>query len=266
MAAVLLDNALWLLGSVTVLWVVSVFRRDVSIIDPFWSLFFLLVGARTLATSNVVVDNLLFIGCLGLWSLRLAIHLGMRTLKGHEEDPRYQAFRRRFGPERYWWVSFFQVFLLQGCLALLISIPHQFAISVPQGRIDAFDVVGAAVFVIGFLIEAFADQQLTAHRSNPAKKGKVLDSGLWRYSRHPNYFGEALLGWGLWIMSMHVDALVSLQLATILCPSLMTFLLLRVSGVTLLEEGLTKTKPGYADYVSRTSSFIPWPPRAAERV
>lgn len=257
-----LANGVWLLGFVTILWIVSVVRRDVSIVDPFWSLFFLLVSVRTAYVSGVSVGGALVLACVGLWSIRLALHLGIRTLRSGEEDPRYREFRRRFGEERYWWVSFFQVFLLQGTLALVISLPLQLAIAKAKPALDPWMILGVLVFAFGFFVEAFADAQLARHRGDASQRGKVLDTGLWRYSRHPNYFGESVLGWGFWIMSLSVDASPLLRIASVLAPIAMTYLLLRVSGVTLLEQGLKKSKPGYEDYIARTSSFILWPPKA----
>lgn len=128
------------------------------------------------------------------WALRLWLHLLARS-RGKSEDPRYTAFRQRLGPERYWWVSFFQVFLLQGCLALLISAPLQLAAAAPApDPIRATSLAGLLLFLAGFAIEVVADAQLQAFRDDPARRGAVLESGLWRYSRHPNYFGEALCG------------------------------------------------------------------------
>jgi steroid 5-alpha reductase family enzyme len=245
----------------TGLWAWSVARRDVSIVDPWWSIAFLLATVRTALLTGPGPGKMLLVACVLLWSLRLAAHLGLRSLRSREEDPRYQAFRRRFGPERYWWVSFFQVFLLQGLLALVLSAPLQLAAAAPPpDRVSATDTLGAAVLLVGFLFEAVADAQLGAHRRLFARHGTVLDTGLWRYSRHPNYFGEALVGWGLWLMAVDQPWGVALVFA----PAGLTFLLLRVSGVAMLEPMLLSSKPGYADYVRRTSAFLPWPPAHPE--
>jgi steroid 5-alpha reductase family enzyme len=250
-------NALWILGLMTALWLYSVWRRDASIVDPWWSVGFWLVCTRTaLATDLTLGKGVLWAG-VTLWAWRLAVHLWMRA-RGRPEDPRYQAFRRRFGEERYWWISFFQVFVLQGTLMWMISTPLQLAAAaVPPDGLGWNDWLGMALVAVGVGFEAVADWQLTRFRNDPAMKGRVLDTGLWRYSRHPNYFGETVLWWGFWLCALDEPR----GLAAVFAPALMTFLLLRVSGVTLLEKQLTRTRPGYEEYIQRTSTFVPWPPR-----
>lgn len=241
----------------TTLWMVSVRLRDASIVDPWWSVGFLLVTVHTVLRTGVTPGKVLLLVLVGTWSLRLWLHLLLRSL-GEPEDPRYASFRRRYGPERYWWVSLLQVFLLQGALVLLISAPLQLAAAAePPGPLSATDLAGLLVFTVGFLFEAVADRQLQSFRRAPANRGKVLDTGLWRWSRHPNYFGEAVLWWGFWLLALGEP----LGWATFLAPALMTFLLLRVSGVTLLDAHLKSSKPGYEDYVRRTSAFVPRPRR-----
>lgn len=255
-----LGNAAAVLAMMSLLWLWSVYRRDVSIVDPWWSMGFLLVAVRTYLESPVAPHKTLLLTLVAVWALRLWLHLLWRA-RGKPEDPRYQAFRARYGAERYWWVSFFQVFVLQGVLALIISLPLSVTLAQPSSPpgLSPCAVIGGALFAIGFLCEAVADWQLGRHRADPARRGTVLDSGLWRYSRHPNYFGEALLWWGLWLFG--VDLQIPATLWTVLSPVLLTFLLLRVSGVTLLEAQLSQTKPGYRAYVESTSAFIPLPPR-----
>lgn len=252
------SNALLVLAMVSALWLWSVYRRDASVIDPWWSMGSLLVTARTTLATGVTPAKVLLVSAVALWALRLWWHLTRRAI-GKPEDPRYQAFRARFGAARYWWVSFFQVFLLQGGLMLVISAPLQLASAAPSPDPVAWnDVAGLALFVVGFAFEAIGDHQLTRFRGDPAMKGRVLDTGLWRYTRHPNYFGEAVMAWGFWLSA--IDRPYGVM--TAFAPALMTFLLLRVSGVTLLEAQLTKTRPGYAEYVRKTSSFWPRSPRA----
>jgi steroid 5-alpha reductase family enzyme len=256
--SLLAGNALAVFAMVTALWLWSVYRRDASIIDPWWSMGFLLVTARTAFATGVTPAKTLLLAMVAVWALRLFGHLTVRA-RGAPEDPRYQAFRRRFGAERYWWVSYFQVFLLQGVLVLLVSAPLQLAASYSApDSIASHDLAALAVFTVGFLFEAVGDWQLARFRRDPASKGRALDTGLWRYTRHPNYFGEAVLQWGLWLTALDQPW----GPAAALAPALMTWLLLRVSGVTMLERQLTKTRPAYEDYVRRTSAFLPWPPRA----
>ncbi|MHB1846613.1 MAG: DUF1295 domain-containing protein [Deltaproteobacteria bacterium] len=246
-------NVALVFGLMTALWVVSVRLRDASIVDPWWSMAFLLVTGHTALRTGVTPAKVLLLFVVGAWSLRLWLHLLLRS-RGRPEDPRYASFRRRFGPQRYWWVSFFQVFLLQGSLALLISAPLQLAAAAaPPGPIAVTDLAGLVLFAAGFLFEAVADWQLQSFRRDAANRGKVLDTGLWRWSRHPNYFGEAVLWWGFWLLALGQP----LGWATALAPALMTFLLLRVSGVTLLDAHLKSSKPGYEDYARRTSTFVP---------
>ena len=246
-------NAALVVALMTVLWLVSVSLRNASIVDPWWSIAFLLVTAHTVARTGWSPSKPLLLAMVATWAIRLWLHLLVRSI-GKPEDPRYAAFRASYGPERYWWVSFFQVFLLQGVLVVLISAPLQLSAAAgPEDPITPFDVAGLIVFTAGFMIEVLADAQLQAFRRDPARAGTVLDTGLWRWSRHPNYFGEALLWWGFWLCALDQP----FGWATLPAPALMTFLLLRVSGVTMLDAHLSSTKPGYAEYVRRTSGFLP---------
>lgn len=250
-------NALAVWVAVTLVWVASVVKRDASVVDPWWSMLFLLVSARTTLAAGLTDGRALTLALTALWAVRLWLHLLGRA-RGQPEDPRYQAFRRRFGPERYWWVSYFQVFVLQGALSLVASSPLVAAALAPApDPLRWNDLLGALVFAVGFAFEAVADAQLARFRRDPANEGRALDTGLWRYSRHPNYFGEAVLQWGLWLTA--IDA--PYGIATALGPAMMTWLLLKVSGVVMLERRLTKTRPAYADYVRRTSAFVPWWPK-----
>jgi steroid 5-alpha reductase family enzyme len=242
---------------VSVLWLVSVVRRDVSIIDPWWSIAFLLVTAHGALATGLGVAKIALLALVALWAIRLWLHLLVRS-RGKGEDPRYAAFRVRYGAERYWWFSFFQVFLLQGSLAFVISAPLQVSASAPAAdSISLTDWLGFALFVVGFGFETVGDAQLLSFQRNPLMRGRVLDTGLWRYTRHPNYFGECLLGWGFWVCALDQPY----GLATVFAPILMTFLLLKVSGVAMLDAHLSSSKPGYRDYIERTSAFFPRSPR-----
>ena len=260
--ALVAGNAALVLALMTLLWAVSVRLRDASLVDPWWSIAFLLVATNTALLTGLTPGKTLLLAAVAAWALRLWLHLLLRSL-GRPEDPRYAAFRARYGPERYWWFSFFQVFLLQGALAVLISAPLQLAgaASAPD-PVSTADLLGLALFAAGFGIEAVADAQLARYRKarvagGPDAPGPVLDTGLWRYSRHPNYFGEALLGWGFWLFALDEPR----GWATVFAPALMTFLLVKVSGVAMLDAHLAAKKPEYAGYVKRTSGFVPLPPR-----
>ncbi len=255
-------NAALVLALMAALWTVSVFVKDASIVDPWWSIGFLLVTAHTVARTGLTPGKTLLLVMVGAWAVRLWLYLLSRS-RGKPEDPRYASFRRKYGAERYWWVSFFQVFLLQGLLVVLISAPLQLAGA--AGRPDPvslLDLLGLGLFAAGLAIEVVADAQLASYRRAKARggagaPGPVLETGLWRFSRHPNYFGEALLWWGFFLCALDVPW----GWATFPAPALMTFLLVKVSGVAMLDAHMAATRPEYADYVRRTSAFLPWPPR-----
>lgn len=243
-------------------WVVSLPLRNASIVDPIWSLGFVVVGWVSFAVARAHVDALrttLLLAFVTVWGLRLSLHLFTRNV-GHGEDPRYVAMRRHWG-ERFWIISLFTVFVLQGVLMWIVSLPLQFGIGI-VGRgagWPVFLVLGAVVWLIGLAFESIGDAQLRRFRADPDSKGKVLDTGLWRWTRHPNYFGDACVWWGIALVALGAGGWAWLGLVG---PVVMTTLLRRVSGVTLLEKSMAKRRPGYADYVRRTSPFLPRPPRS----
>ena len=238
-----------------VLWLVSLAIKNASIVDIFWGAGFAVIATVTFALSHGYSTRKLLVSLLAaIWGLRLAIHIGWRN-HGKGEDFRYQAMRKRFG-DRFGLISLFTVFGLQGVLMWLISLPLQFAqLSLEPARLTWLDFLGATFWLIGFGFEAIGDLQLTMFRINPANKGKVMDRGLWAYTRHPNYFGDALLWWGFFLIALATPR----GWLTVIGPVLMTTLLMKVSGVALLEKTLVKTRPEYRDYVRRTSAFFPLP-------
>ena len=243
-------------------WLLSVRLRDVSIVDVMWGPGFAIVAAVGAGLgSGDPARKLLVLLLVGLWGLRLAGHIFVRNPPRHGgqgEDYRYRAMRERQGP-RFVWLSAFTVFGLQGVLLLFIAMPLAAATALPGAAgLGYFDLAGVALFLVGFLFEAVGDAQLARFKADPGNRGRVCDAGLWRYSRHPNYFGDALLWWGFFLLACAVPG----GWRTIASPIVMTVLLLKVSGVALLERGLAATKPGYADYVARTSAFVPWFPRS----
>lgn len=244
-------SALVLLGVMTALWLVSLAVKDSSIVDLFWGAGFVLVSWLSVASAGASPRGLLAAGLVSAWGLRLAGYLAWRNL-GKGEDKRYQAMRRARGAA-WWWKSFFIVFLLQGVLLWVVSLPLQVAAS-RGGPLSPWDALPVAVFAVGLAFEAVGDLQLA--RFKRTHKGQVMDRGLWRYTRHPNYFGDFLVWWGLYGV-----ALVGGGWWTVVSPLVMSVLLMRVSGVTLLEQSM-KARPGYEDYVRRTSAFFPRPPRA----
>lgn len=250
-------GGLVILMMVTLLWLVSVALKDSSIVDPFWGAGFVVAAwvYFALAEGGVPARRWLLVTLATLWGLRLSLYLLWRNW-GKGEDYRYQAFRRNSG-EAYWWVSYFKVYLLQGAIMWLVSAPllaaQYYAASL---TLTLLDYLAVLVWAIGFYFEAAGDWQLARFKSNPANKGKLLTEGVWRYSRHPNYFGDAAQWWGFYLL-----ALAAGGGWTIFSPLLMTFLLLKISGVALLEKSLTEQKPGYADYIETTSAFVPWLPK-----
>jgi steroid 5-alpha reductase family enzyme len=238
-------------------WLVSLLQRDVSIVDSLWSLFFLLACAvyAATATGEVGRRGAIVLALVAVWALRLSIYLAWRN-HGRPEDRRYAAMRQRNRPG-FAWKSLYLVFVPQALLAWLIAAPLAVAVGsrAPLGWLDAG---GGALWTIGFAFEAIGDAQLARFRADPAHRGGVLDRGLWRYTRHPNYFGEACLWWGYWLF-----AVAGGGAWTVFAPLLMTVLLLKVSGVRLLEQDIAERRPDYRDYVARTNAFVPWPPRGA---
>jgi steroid 5-alpha reductase family enzyme len=238
------------------LWVASVVMRDASIVDPFWGVGFVLVaGIAAAVTDGDPARRVLLVALTAIWGLRLSIYLFRRN-RGHGEDFRYAAMRAR-NPRRFVWASLVTVFGLQGVLMLIVSLPVQMG-QVPAGPgLGPLAILGTAVWACGIAFEAIGDRQLARFRADHANRGRVLDTGLWRYTRHPNYFGDFLVWWGLWLIA----AETGWGVLTIPGPILMSILLMRVSGVALLERDIAARRPGYADYVRRTSAFFPRPPR-----
>lgn len=243
-----------LLTSLT--WTVSLYKADASIVDSVWSLFFLaLCATYFLLTDFTTLRGLIVLALVALWALRLSAYITWRNW-GEPEDPRYQAIRRRHSPN-FAIKSLWIVFLLQGALAWVISVPLLAAIA--GGRpLSALDAVAAVLVLFGILFESVADVQLAAFKARPGTQGQVMDQGLWRYTRHPNYFGECCVWWGFYLFAVSAGGWWS-----IISPLLMTFLLLRVSGVALLEKDITERRPAYRDYMQRTNAFIPGLPRHA---
>lgn len=239
-----------------VLWCASLALRRVTFIDGFWGPGFLLVSAAAyLLERGYEPRAAAVLGLVVLWSVRLSWHIFSRG-GASEEDFRYINMRRRYG-KAFPLISLFIVFLFQGLIMWIVSLPLVFAIvsEAPAG-ITLTDIAGAAAALAGLLIEAVADRQLAAFKSDPANSGKPLDSGLWAWSRHPNYFGESLFWCGLFLIAASVPG----GLVSVVSPALITFLLLRVSGIPLLEKKM-KERPAYREYMEKTSVFIPLPPK-----
>jgi steroid 5-alpha reductase family enzyme len=238
------------------LWLFSLRLRNSSIVDIFWGMGFVIANwiYFALTPDGYFLRKLLVSTLVTIWGLRLSIHILLRNW-GKPEDFRYQKWRIEAG-SRWWWQSLFQVFMLQGVLLWVISVPLLAAqYRALPGHLTIFDFLGVTLWLVGFYFEAVGDLQLSLFKAKPENKGKILDSGVWHYTRHPNYFGDSAQWWGYFLI-----ATSSGGWWTIISPILMTLFLLRVSGVALLEKTL-ETRPGYKEYIDRTSAFIPWIPR-----
>jgi steroid 5-alpha reductase family enzyme len=255
-AALLGVEAGVVLAMVTALWAVSVAVRDTSIVDVFWGSGFVVVAWVGFGLGDGGGRRLLLALLVTAWGLRLTLYLARRNL-GKGEDYRYAEMRRRHG-ESWPLRSLAVVFWLQGALMWVVSLPVQTAMA--EGA-DAGPValawVGVATWAFGLLFEGVGDLQLSRFKADPANRGAVMDRGLWRYTRHPNYFGDFCVWWGFWLVALAAGA----PWWAAVGPALMSVLLIRVSGVALLERSLARRREGYADYVARTSAFFPWPPR-----
>jgi steroid 5-alpha reductase family enzyme len=247
--------ALVILGVMTALWLVSLALRNSSIVDIFWGTGFVIANwvYFALTPDGLLARKLLISILVTLWGLRLSLYILWRNW-GKPEDFRYQKWRQEHG-EKWWWRSLFQVFILQGALLLIISAPLLAAQLYAAPGLTWLDVLAIPVWVIGFFFEAAGDWQLAHFKANPANRGQVMNQGVWRYTRHPNYFGDAAQWWGYYLIAASAGGWW-----TILSPILMTTLLVRVSGVALLEKTLDR-RPGYKEYVETTSAFVPWLPR-----
>lgn len=240
----------------SVLWLFSLARSDASIADRFWGLGFVVLAAWYASQGAGWPPRVyLLLALTAIWGIRLSVHIHMRN-RGKPEDRRYARWRDA-GGTRYWWTSLFRVFLLQAIILWVVSAPLIAGQTSPApARVTLLDYVGVVVWLVGFVFETVGDAQLAAFRSDPRNADRVLSSGLWRYTRHPNYFGDSLVWWGIFLIAAAVPG----GWWTFVGPLLMTVLLVRVSGVRLLEAGLRETRPGYSEYVARTSPFLPRPP------
>lgn len=239
-------------------WIVSLVLKNASIVDITWGLGFVVVAwTGRIATHGNDGRQWLLTVLTTVWGLRLAGYLFWRN-HGKGEDFRYRAMRRHWGA-RFPVVSLVTVFGLQGALMWVVSLPLQLGQARETPDVGVLGIIGAVLWAIGLGFEAVGDAQLARFKADPANAGKVMNRGLWRYTRHPNYFGDACVWWGIAL----VAAETTLGLWGLLGAVVMTVLLRRVSGVVLLEKSLNRRKPGYAEYVARTSAFLPRPPKKA---
>jgi steroid 5-alpha reductase family enzyme len=248
-----LSSGLVILSLMILLWLFSLALKNSSIVDIFWGTGFVITFwiATVLVPGAASARSLLLGVLVTLWGLRLSLYILQRNW-GHAEDFRYAAWRQAAGPA-WWWRSFFKVFFLQGVLMWIIATPLLAAqIGASTSTLNWLDLLGALLWLTGFAFEAGGDYQLAQFKSNPANKGKLLSTGFWSLTRHPNYFGDAAQWWGFYLI-----AFASGAWWTVFSPLIMTFLLMKVSGVALLEKSLKDTKPGYAEYIASTPAFFP---------
>ena len=239
-------------GCVT--WLASLYKKDVSIVDSLWPLLFVLLGvSNALAAPLHGPRTWLILGLLTVWALRLSGYITWRNL-GHGEDRRYQAIRARNEPN-FAFKSLYLIFVLQALMAWVISLPVHAAV-LSHRSLGLLDALGAALWLVGFVFEAGGDWQLARFKANPANQGRVMDRGFWRLTRHPNYFGDFCVWWAFYLIAAGGGAWWSF-----IGPVFMSVLLMRVSGVTLLEKDIGERRPQYADYVRRTNAFFPGRPR-----
>jgi steroid 5-alpha reductase family enzyme len=262
MTALLLINLGLAFALFVALWAICLKTRDPSVVDSFWAFgMVILAWASWVQTDGSPQRKTWLVGLCSVWGLRLGFYLFWRW-RAHGADRRYVAMMAKAKEKQGWGyprASFVKVFALQAPLLWLVSLPVQVGqYAADPADIGALGWAGVALAVIGIGFESIGDAQLVAFKADPANVGRVMDRGLWRYTRHPNYFGDACLWWGLWLLAAETAP----GRWTVIGPALLTFLLMRWSGVPILERKLAKTRPGYGEYVRRTSGFVPWWPKA----
>lgn len=247
------------LALVLLLWLISIPLRDVSIIDmAFSSIIWVLVCIAWVSEGKPDGAPLLSLILISIWALRMTVYLLRRNL-GHGEDPRYSRLRGWVDEGwPFYLLSLRQVFLLQGVVIWLLILPQQIAIS-SGGSIGLLAMLGTGLWLLGFFFETVGDYQLSRFKGDASNKGKILDSGLWRYTRHPNYFGELAQWWGLFLIALESPW----AWLGVVGPLMYSWLVINVTGQATLDKKLTREKPEYADYLSRTSGLIPMPPKKA---
>lgn len=237
----------------TVWFLVAIWRRRNDVADVAWGLGFLLVAITSLLLHTPAGRSVLVTVLVAVWGIRLALHVHLRN-RGKPEDFRYRKWREEWG-RNFYIRTYLQVFLLQAILLVLVSTPVIYVSSVANPQLSWRDVLSTVIWMIGFFFEAVGDYQLARFKSNPLNKGRIMTSGLWRFTRHPNYFGEVTLWWGIFLIVLPVPG----GWGTIIGPATITFLILKVSGIPMLEAKY-RGDPRYEAYQRRTSSFFPLPP------
>ncbi|MCU1392916.1 MAG: hypothetical protein JWM34_1344 [Ilumatobacteraceae bacterium] len=257
MGHAMLVAAIAIVALMLVTWIVSLVLKNASIVDIVWGLGFVVVAwaVRLSTDQGDSARQWLLVAMTSVWGLRLAIHLYVRN-HGNGEDYRYRAMRRHYG-DKFGLISLGTVFGLQGAFMFIVSLPVQLGQADPTPKIGVIAIIGVVVWLVGMFFETVGDLQLTAFKKDPANKGKVMNVGLWRYTRHPNYFGDACVWWGIALVAAETGA----GAWGLIGAALMTFLIRRVSGVTMLEKTIGRRREGYDEYITTTSPFLPRPPK-----
>jgi steroid 5-alpha reductase family enzyme len=251
----ILYSAIAIFLYMTIIFLIALIKKDNSVVDIAWGLGFIMVAILTFFLQKGFVFRHVGVTTLTMiWGIRLAIHIAVRN-RGRGEDFRYAQWRRDWGK---WFLlrSFFQIFMLQGLLLFVIAFPIILVNHSPEKGITFTDFIGVILWLVGFFFEATGDYQLSKFKRKKENKGKIMTEGLWKYTRHPNYFGEIMIWWGIFFIALSVQN----GWTAIISPLLITFLLLKVSGVVMLEKKYKKNKE-FEEYARRTSAFIPWFPK-----
>lgn len=257
----ILVNLALAVGLFLALWLFALIRRDPSFVDAFWAFAMVVMALSSFALGDGDMERRALLTALAvIWGLRLGLHLLFRWL-GEGADKRYQRMMKGAEEKRGWGfakATLLFVFLPQAFLMWLVSLPVQAPQAVSGEPLGLVALAGTALALFGIAFETIGDAQLARFKRDPANAGKVMDKGLWAWTRHPNYFGDACAWWGIWLIAAETGWV---GIATVIGPIFLTYTLTRWSGAPLLESGLKRSRPGYADYVKRTSPFIPWPPK-----
>jgi len=244
-----IDALILMLLTSFVFWLISVIKKDVSIVDSLWSLFFVIAAVATyISQEEATLRATIVLVMVVIWAARLSLYITIRHW-GHDEDHRYQAIRLNNEPG-FKYKSLYLIFIFQALIASVVALPLFYSIE-STSTLNFFDFIAIVLWSVGMFFESVADFQLYKFKQDSQNNGKVMTSGLWKYSRHPNYFGECLIWWGYFSFALSDGGLIS-----IISPIIMTFLLLKFSGVNLLENTL-KSRPGYEEYMKNTNAFIP---------
>jgi steroid 5-alpha reductase family enzyme len=254
MSIIFFSSLVAVIGYMTIWFILSLIKKRNDVADVAWGPGFVVIAFTSLIMAgNYSLRALITSAMVVIWGIRLAVHIGSRH-SGKPEDARYAKWRQEWG-RNVVWRSFFQVFMLQGVLLTIVAMPVIMINSGQPSTLTGLDILGICIWFLGFTFETVSDGQLGRFLKIAANKGKIMTSGLWKYSRHPNYFGEVTLWWGIYIIALSVPY----GWVSIMGPLTITFLILKVSGIPMLEEGF-RDNPDFQQYRQRTSPFIPLPP------